>query len=376
MHMHGRSSHPGSRRGGFTLVELLCVIAILGLLVALLLPAVQSAREAARRTSCSNNIKQISLGILQYESANAAFPPAGLPLNLALQNSSGATYYWQQDTPQTWPSHPEIPPFPIGGTNGPITLRWSYIALLEPYFDVRFGLDTSQAFHVKTPNRDAREHKMFSMFVCPSNPFGSNLGPRKTDGTAFPSGWTFYEGPTGGPGLRQIGMFYPLSNGTGVDGNVRADCSTMPASHPCRLGNNFINHPNPGMFRYPGQIWRGREFSLFIVRAAGVPDGLSNTFMLGERNPETFDSGGGFAGTVPLAWCQSRLNSARRNLPAAGSPGAIENYGFSSYHPGGASFAFADGSVKFLTDEIDYATYCYLANRYDNSRGGVVLPAY
>ena len=375
MHMHGRSSHPGNSRGGFTLVELLCVIAILGVLMALLLPSVQSAREAARRMSCSNNIKQISLGILHYESANAAFPPAGLPLNTRLQDSSGTSYLWVNNDGK-WPSHPEIPPFPIGGTNGAINLRWSYIALLEPYFDMRFGFDTSQAFHVTTPNRDARRDKMYSTFVCPSNPFGPNLGPRNTDGSAIPWGWTFYEGPSGGPGMRQIGMFYPLSNGTGVDGNVRADCSTMTASHPCRLGNNILNHPNPGMFRYPGQIWRGREFSLFIVRAAGVPDGLSNTFMLGERNPETFDSGGGFAGTVPLAWCQSRLNSARRSLPAAGSPGAIENYGFSSYHPGGASFAFADGSVKFLTDEIDYATYCYLANRYDNSRGGVVPPAY
>ena len=105
MHMHGRSSHPGSRRGGFTLVELLCVIAILGVLMALLLPSVQSAREAARRMSCSNNIKQISLGILQYESANAAFPPAGLPLNTRLQDSSGTSYLWVNNDGK-WPSHP------------------------------------------------------------------------------------------------------------------------------------------------------------------------------------------------------------------------------------------------------------------------------
>jgi prepilin-type processing-associated H-X9-DG protein len=299
-----------------------------------------------------------------------------LPLNFALKNASN-TVYFSVDNDSKWPSHPEIPPFPIGGTNGRINMRWSYIALLEPYFDVRFGFDTSQTFGA-TVNTTARQNRFFSQFVCPSNPFGPNLGPRETNGSAV-KGWTFYESPQG---TRSIGMFYPLSVGGSSSnenvssGNVRSDCLTMPASHPCRLGNDFSNHPNPGMFRYPAQIDNGREFSLFVVRSAGVPDGLSNTFMLGERNPETFDEGGGFAGTVPLAWTQSRLNSPRRSLPAAGYPGKIENLGFSSYHPGGASFAFADGSVKFLTNEIDYATYCYLANRYDNSRGGVVLPAY
>lgn len=363
-----------SGRRGFTLVELLCVIAIIALLASLVLPAVQSAREAARATQCRNNIKQIALGILQYESAYAAFPPAGMPLNLSLKDASGAQYLWTGNDAQ-WPSHPDIPPFPIGGTNGTIYLRWSYIALLETYFDLRFGFDTSQPFYA-TVNRTARQDKLFSQFVCPSNPFGTNLGPRNTNGSPIPWGWTFYEGPTGGPGLRQIGMFYPLSNGTGVDGNVRSDCSTMTSSHPCRLGNNPTAHPNPGMFRYPAQIANGREFSLFIVRAAGVPDGLSNTFLLGERNPETFDEGGGFAGTVPLAWCQSRLNSSRRSLPAAGHPGKIENYGFSSYHPGGAAFAFADGSVKFLTDDIDYATYCLVANRYDSKQSGLMPGEY
>ena len=407
MHMHGRSSKPGSRRGGFTLVELLCVVAILGLLVALLMPAVQSAREAARRTQCQNNLKQIGYGILQFESAHGAFPPAGVPrvIDIKAGDASGVTrqLYWQQGgawragpvpipsgfSPPPGFQPPVIPPFPASGISGPITQNWSYIPIVAPYMDLNLGFDLGlETWHAT--NQSARREKVFPQLVCSSNPWWSNLGPLASNGSPIPYGWVYYEGPSGGPGMRTIGMFYPLCMGSGGGGNPYGDCSGMP-THPCAFGNRASSmgagpHPrgstysykqldvNPGMFAMAGQDYYELEFRVPMTRSGQVPDGLSNTFLLGERNPESFDQGTAFAADAALAHCQAKINSSLRVLPVGGW--YVNNGGYSSYHPGGAGFVFADGRVVFLDEQMDYRTYCHLANRYDNKRMGWVLPEY
>jgi prepilin-type N-terminal cleavage/methylation domain-containing protein/prepilin-type processing-associated H-X9-DG protein len=408
MHMHGRSSNPGSRRGGFTLVELLCVIAILGLLVALLMPAVQSARESARRTQCQNNLKQIGYGMLQFESAHSAFPPAGSPrvIDIRAGDASGVTrqYFWHQNGGAPWPAGPVpipagftpppgfqppvIPPFPVSGLSGPITPDWSYIPIVAPYMDLNLGFDLGLA---RATNRNAQEEKVFPQLVCSSNPWWSNLGPLASNGSPSPNGWVYYNGPSGGRGLRAIGMFYPLCMGSGGGPNLSGDCSGM-STHPCAFGNRYIDmkgagpHPrgstftakfpdliNPGMFAMARQDIYELEFRLPMTKSGQVPDGLSNTVLLGERNPESFDQGAAFQSESALAWGQTKINSPLRVLPFQNSP---NNVGFSSYHPGGAGFVFADGRVVFLDEQIDYRTYCFLLNRYDNTRMGWVLPAY
>jgi prepilin-type processing-associated H-X9-DG protein len=390
-------------------VELLAVITIIALLMALLLPAVQGAREAARRVSCANNLKQLGIGMQSFETTFGTFPPAGTPraIEMIAGDASGnrVNIYWQQHGP--WPEGPvsvgpsfnpppgfQPPVFPqspwAGSSGRRITLGWSYIPIVAPYMDLNLGFDVSREFY-DAVNKDARREKVFSQLVCPSNPWWSNLGPLASNGSPVPHGWTFYEGPGSGPGMRAIGMFYPLCQGTSQDGgNLRSDCVGSPGSHPCRFGTGGVGmgagphplgrdfkyrnpNPHPGMFRMPARDGYYLKFNMFMTKADEVPDGLSNTILLGERNPESFDLGTAFASDAATAFCMPKINSMLRALPRGDFS---VNGGYSSYHPGGAGFVFADGRVAFLDELIDYATYCHLGNRDDNTQRGWVLQAY
>src|SRR5690349_20838159 len=94
MHKKPRSDRRAAARGGFTLVELLVVIAIIGVLVALMLPAIQSAREAGRKTACANNLKQLGLAMHNYLDTNKAFPPGYISTVLDDHDDGGPGWAW------------------------------------------------------------------------------------------------------------------------------------------------------------------------------------------------------------------------------------------------------------------------------------------
>ena len=129
------------RRIAFSLVELLVVITIIGILIALFLPAVQAAREAARRMQCENNLKQIGLGLLNYESDNGMFPPGGLPTGG--NSGSYGTSWWMRIFP--------------------------YVELANVSDRYSYAIGGWMGYVGPNPNRDLLQNQRFSLIYCPSS---------------------------------------------------------------------------------------------------------------------------------------------------------------------------------------------------------------
>ena len=265
----------GSRRarGGFTLVELLCVVAILGLLVALLLPAVQSVREAGRRMQCQNNIRQLAIAQANFESAHGVFAPPYIPDVVEIR-SVPATGPWTSSSPvlarHTPPSSPgaklstwdppklydvstgavfpaKVPAFPFAGPNGPIGTGWSWMALLAPFMEFNPGFDLGKRSG-DSANLAIGTRMSLPTVTCPSNPYWS-IGYPLDENSApiLPGSWM------GSYNTRALGQYYALSGGT-YDENARGECAGTPTTHPCQW--NTYRHPSKpsrsGFFKEPG----------------------------------------------------------------------------------------------------------------------------
>jgi prepilin-type N-terminal cleavage/methylation domain-containing protein/prepilin-type processing-associated H-X9-DG protein len=334
------------KRLAFTLIELLVVIAIIAILVGLLLPAVQKVREAAARSQCQNNLHQIVLASMNYESAYGVLPPGGLS---NLNGTLGSSANWG------------------GAIRGPMT---GVLAFILPQMEQD---NIYKQFPVDYFNR-----------LSAAPPWCYSTAPYSTDGN--------YTGPL--PGTQALvksyqcpvddpNVFVAAGQGGGIDffapgddctGNFNATSvcidyiydltGTMQPRQPggsnyigCAGGlGNVTTLSNATYLLYPGIYYVNSK-----VKLVDVQDGTSNTLAFGEY--VGMPAGSGFQ--THLFWMGASGMPTAWGLPTSWS--SAQWYQFSSKHTGGIiNFAFGDGSVKGLRSSISTRTYRLLSGRSDS----------
>jgi len=287
-----------SRRNvcGFTLVELLVVIAIIGVLVALLLPAVQSAREAARRTACNNKFAQIGKAAHSYHAAIGQFP-------------SGVNM-WDWRDPCTTPD---------GNPGDGIDRSWSWGMFMLPYMEQQALYDEFNkdflTYH-EVPENYAAAARFVPVFLCPSDPQGEELVyccSTKSNGSSY---------------LEDMAK----TNMAGV-----ADTESWQCTPP---GRGFPNG-------WPNPKGDGTLFNRSQVATKHITDGTSHTLFVGEV------IGLGEGSYEAHFWASWNILHTANGINQSTHPYTPSEAGFASLHPGGCFFVLADSSVQFLSETID-----------------------
>ena len=330
------SSHKLRRkRSGFTLVELLVVIAIIGILIGMLLPAIQQVREAARRTQCSNNLRQITLATLNYESAFMNFPAGRMGLEA--------------------PTPPDLARAPRA-TNANGT---SLFVTILPFIDQQNAFEN---LHVNELNLLGHRTGVLFPGVDPWDPTDTspeNLAAISVLQTQLPS----YVCPS--DTLEPLGIVREFPTFMAATGSYAGNMGSFFA-FPLQggLGNSGVRYENTGLFLYA---------NTFTI--ANVTDGTSNTFAIGETISGENDSQGNVWAFGDRFASSMRATTTPLNFEAGEDPGipgtffAGTNGSFASRHPGGANFSFADGHVSFVSENIDIDLYQAISTR----NGGEVV---
>lgn len=297
-----------NRNRGFTLIELLVVIAIIAVLIALLLPAVQQARESARRTQCKNNLKQLGLAQHNYHDNHKQFTPAWIRVN------GGA--YVDTNYCNTMAANQLAP--------------WTVFVL--PFID---QANLYSSFNLNLPFSDASNGTM-----APNGPLVVRIPAFQCPSNTFVGQWPLH--------LDYMGVM------GGGAGGATGDCVT--SGQPDRL------------FSRSGMMFDNSNTGL-----QDVLDGSTNTFLIGESRYFPDQTGTVFRGWAsspklggfPLvnAMAMDQINL----LPSSQVPSSNTKVcrGFSSFHTSGCHFLMCDGSVRFISENINLATYRTLATRND-----------
>lgn len=323
---------------GFTLIELLVVITIIAALIGLVLPAVQAAREGARRARCVNNLRQLALAANNYHGQIGTFPA-----NLYLHPKYAAKETWNNA---------------------------SWIVMMLPQmeqpalynavnFDVMWGshpMGLWNASKLGQQNSTVRQ-SIVSTLICPSDPSqpidSTNADEIETEMAAG----TSYVGNLGDNCLEcdpsTPTVAFCVASGHNCRGIRLGDPPRPPAGDP--NARSRLRGTGSGIF------WRhGASVSI-----GEITDGLSNTLLAGEQVMKV---------TRWNAWVQANQSLGGTAVPPnwvpPGNTASLDLwwqwYNFRSQHPGGVNFAMCDGSVKFIKDSINFATYQAISTRAQN----------
>ena len=332
--------HPGGRRRGFTLVELLVVIAIIGILIALLLPAVQAAREAARRMQCLNNIKQIGLATLNYETTHDILPEG--------------SYFFTP--PNNW--HQTV------GLLGRI-LPYAEDNALHDLID--FDLEADAAGQggegtdeLQLPDGTYLASFPISMYMCPSDATEPVQIHEAWDQGRVPRAKTNYVGSVGSmpagrgqPPSRAATRRSPSGTGSTSTANSGARYPTSPRSRPTSPASSpdtrFASSSSTSPMACPKRSSSAK--SAPTARRTSKSGWLSANNLSGLATT-----------TVPI-------NYDTCSQDAEDGCNQWDNwqteFGFKSNHAGGANFCFGDGSARLISEDIDHWTYQYLGDKSD-----------
>ncbi|MDB5391024.1 MAG: hypothetical protein JWM11_6670 [Planctomycetaceae bacterium] len=336
-------------RRGFTLIELLAVFAVIGILVALLLPAIQHARESARRTQCKSNLHQIGIALHSYQSLQGVLPPGC-----------------------------------VGLDGDPVNIQgWGWGVMLLPYLDQQPLYDTLQPNHhsladvLADPNLQPYLLTPLPIYRCASD-LGDGI--QSTERTL--SGFILTSQPS-----QTLALRYPSKDQLVILALQSSLACVMPPPPPWNPPPPSAPPPPPGTWgvraatsNYIGSFgdfwqtdsnaWSSADFAgngLFgsnsNVGSSGIPDGASQTFAVGERGWNAY--GSIWAGTDGWDRCERegipmvmgtafyKMNSTPDPYNLSCDPKGAAGYG--SMHAGGAHFLMADGAVRFVSEQINFA---------------------
>ena len=368
MRLHTRPRH---RRPGFTLIELLVVIAIIAVLIALLLPAVQSAREAARRAQCANNLKQIGLGVFNFESANGHLPQGPFDGHPQAVTTSG-------DPDPAGYNYDEPPGSPEGGTtccNAATPDGYNQFFKILPYLEQQqvYNLANFQVPAIRSQLRPAGTvnyggeddiaRVAIANFYCPTRRAVQRYGTDPMLATSRND----YAGCAG--------FFQGMSYACGTDANAT---QWTPAPPNGMLPNSdertTVNLGNTGGRK--GAFAHGARYKRVL---ADFSDGTSNSIVAGEKSLP-LDRHGADGGDnerwqnsgwdednlrwhfVPVGDAQApSLNGFCSTPSSPKTGGSLWRRMFGGPHPGGVNVVLGDGSVRFIKNTVDASTFRRLA---------------